>query len=94
MTGPRGGLTISRAMVLVASAALVFAGLAELVKDGGLRVITALQPGSPLILHVVFALVLLLWWLAACHILWTLASAVVTSLRRSLGLRSPEENDD
>jgi hypothetical protein len=80
-------------MVLVASAALVLAGLAELVKDGGLRVITALQPGSPLILHVVFALALLLWWLAACHILWTLWSVIVASFRRYATPRNPEDRD-
>jgi hypothetical protein len=63
-------------MVLVAAIAFVFAGLAELIHDGGLRVLLVLGPGTSPILHVAFALLLLLWWVAVIHILLTLGSAI------------------
>ncbi len=60
MTGTRDQLTIGRIMVLVAAVALVLAGVLELIGDGGQRVMLALGPGSPLTLHLAFALALIL----------------------------------
>lgn len=88
MTRDRDPFTIGRIMVLVAAIALLLAGLVELMGDGGLRVMIAVGPGSPWVLHLAFALLILLWLLAAHHVFSTACSVIGSYLRRQIGHHS------